>query len=650
MQTLLEVQECLDIPNGDEQKPTVGSSSFLDWEKQEGKAKTLLKMSVKHCIIPHIRECKSASEIWRILKDLYEIMTTNRVSILKSKILSLRMEENETVDVFIARIKYLKNKLAHIGETVADTDLVTISMYGVTDDYKMFITGINAKEKIPKFEELTGILMQEEEIGSNLKPQSADPILMAKKNFKGKGNPQQQNRENSQKRTNQTQGMHPNRNKSEINFFYCGKLDHIAKECRKKIYHEQHQKQKRHAGHLANENHVQNFILFMAEFDENVDADIWYVDSIASTHMMGNKQWFEYFKEINNGAQIYLGDDRSHQIKGCGKVFVILPNGTVRQIHNVVRTPVRALTVASLTIEELWHQRFGHINYNDLLLLQKKEMVRDLPMLKQVHNDCDVCTLGKMHREEFRVRVEKKQRDILELVHADLCGPMQTKSLGGALYFLLFIDDCTKFSWIYFLSKKSHTFEYFKQFRNMFEKQTGKHIKNLCSDQGGEYWKDELIKYFKDHEILQQFTVPHTPQWNGVMERKNRTLVECAKSMLKGKDISNGFWVEALNTLVYLKNMSPTKSLEFKTLYEELYGFKPVVKHLRVFGSKAFAHIPKEDKRKLNSKAIRYSFIGYCSQYKAYRLFNPSIHKIFVSRDVIFYEQDHEESDKRNEE
>ena len=97
-------------------------------------------------------------------------------------------------------------------------------------------------------------------------------------------------------------------------------------------------------------------------------------------------------------------------------------------------------------------------------------MVRDLPMLKQVHSDCDACTLGKLHREEFLVRVEKKQRDILELVHTDLCGPMQIKSLGGAVYFLLFIDDCMNFSWVYFLSKKSHTFKYFKKFKNMIER------------------------------------------------------------------------------------------------------------------------------------------------------------------------------------
>ena len=108
--------------------------------------------------------------------------------------------------------------------------------------------------------------------------------------------------------------------------------------------------------------------------------------------------------------------------------------------------------------------------------------------------------------------------------------------------------------------------------------------------------------------------------------------------MLKGKGLSNGFWAEALNTAVYLKNRSPTRSLEFKTPSKALHAFEPAVKHLRVFGSKAFSHIPTEDRRKLDSKAIRCTFVGYFSQFKAYRLFNPSTHKIFVSRDVMFHE------------
>ena len=94
-----------------------------------------------------------------------------------------------------------------------------------------------------------------------------------------------------------------------------------------------------------------------------------------------------------------------------------------------------------------------------------------------------------------------------------------------------------------------------------------------------EYKSREFNQYCKSNGILQQFTVPHTPQQNGVAERKNRTLVECARSMLQGKNISNGFWAEAINTTVYLKNRSPTKSLELKTPFEAFYGYKPKVSH-----------------------------------------------------------------------
>lgn len=116
--------------------------------------------------------------------------------------------------------------------------------------------------------------------------------------------------------------------------------------------------------------------------------------------------------------------------------------------------------------------------------------------------------------------------------------------------------------------------------------------------------------------------------------------------MIKGKNLSNGFWVEAVNTMVYLKNRSLTRSLEFKTPFETLYGYKLAVKHLRIFGCKAFAQIPMEDRKKLDSKAIKCTFIGYYSSHSAYRLFNPSTHKIFVSRDVKFHEQDSEEIDE----
>jgi len=221
---------------------------------------------------------------------------------------------------------------------------------------------------------------------------------------------------------------------------------------------------------------------------------------------------------------------------------------------------------------------------------------------------------------------------------------MQTRSLGGASYFVIFIDDRSRYTWVYFIRRKSDIFEYFKEFRTMVEKQTGKCIKILRSDQGGEYKSKAFNTYCKSNGIQQQFTVPHTPQQNGVAEQWNRTLVESARSMLQGKNISNGFWAEAINTAVYLKNRCPTKKLVFQTPFEVLHGYKPNVSHFRVFGCTAFAHIPKANRRKLDAKSIKCVFIGYCADQKAYKLFDPSSHKLFASRDVLF----HEQADKSN--
>ena len=182
--------------------------------------------------------------------------------------------------------------------------------------------------------------------------------------------------------------------------------------------------------------------------------------------------------------------------------------------------------------------------------------------------------------------------------------------------------------------------EYFKEFRTMVENKTKKSIKILHSDKGGEYKSGDFNKYCKDNGIVQKFTVPQTPQQNGVARRENITLVECARNMMKGKNLSNEFWAEAINTTIYLKNRSPTRCFDNVTPFEALYGSKPVVNNLKVFGCKSFSHIPKENRRKLDAKATKCIFIGYCSEFKEYKLFDPTTHKVFARRDVLFHEQE----------
>jgi len=117
-----------------------------------------------------------------------------------------------------------------------------------------------------------------------------------------------------------------------------------------------------------------------------------------------------------------------------------------------------------------------------------------------------------------------------------------------------------------------------------------------------------------------------------VVEKKNRTLVECARSMIKGKNLPSVFLDEVISTTMYLRNKSPTKFLEHGTPCEAFYGYKPIVKHFRIFGSKEFSNILKEDRRKLDTNSIKCVFISCCVDHRAYKMYDPTTHNFFASR------------------
>ena len=144
------------------------------------------------------------------------------------------------------------------------------------------------------------------------------------------------------------------------------------------------------------------------------------------------------------------------------------------------------------------------------------------------------------------------------------------------------------------------------------------------------------MKYCIDNGILKKYAVAHSPKQSDVSERKNRTIVECARSMLKEKNVPNNVWDEAVNTTMYFLNRRPTKFLANKTHYEAFLGIKPIVSHLRIFGSKAYCHIPKENRRKLDANSFKCITFGYCINLKAYKMYNPTTHKVFDSEMLYF--------------
>ena len=301
---------------------------------------------------------------------------------------------------------------------------------------------------------------------------------------------------------------------------------------------------------------------------------------------------------------------------------------------------INAFNVETCDIAWLWHKRYGHLNFGGLDLLHKQNLVVGLPMVQKIEDICESCVYGKQHRVPFQVGKSWRANEPLMLVHADICGPIQTSSLGESRYFLLFVDDLTRMCWVYFLKQKSEAFSSFVQFRAYVEKQSGYAIKILRTDRGGEFTSKEFFKYCKDAGIRRELTASFTPQQNGVAERKNRSIVETSRSMLKEKGLPKSFWAEAVSTSIYLLNRSPTKAVTEKTPYETWFGRKPNVSHLKVFGSIAYAHIPFEKRQKLDEKSIKCIFVGYSDETKGYRLYNPENKELIISRDVIFNEND----------
>ena len=215
---------------------------------------------------------------------------------------------------------------------------------------------------------------------------------------------------------------------------------------------------------------------------------------------------------------------------------------------------------------------------------------------------------------------------------------MSAPSIGKARYFITFIDDKTRKTFVYFLKQKSDAFEKFKLFKNAVENKTGKRVKTLRSDNGGEYTSNEFERYLEKRGIVHQKMTPYMPEQNRVAKRANQTIVEMARSMLHERQLDYEFWVEAVMTAVYLKNRNPTKALA-RTPEEEWSGSKLTVDHLRPFGCVAYAHVPVQKRTKLDSKTVEGIFVGYSIESKAYRIFDPKKREVNVTRDVIFDER-----------
>lgn len=220
----------------------------------------------------------------------------------------------------------------------------------------------------------------------------------------------------------------------------------------------------------------------------------------------------------------------------------------------------------------------------------------------------------------------------LELVHTDVWGPVGTKSFGGKEYYISFIDDCTQMAWISLMSTKDESLSKFKLFLNAIPKDLK--VKHLRSDCGGEYINKEFAAYLESQSIHHEPTPAHTPQFNGVAERFNRTMLGMVRAMLFDSGMTKGFWGEALHTALYIHNRLPTSANKgFKSPYELFHGKPAELDHIHHFGCKAWLNI--QNAKKLSPHAHEVRYLGPDST-SSYKLWIPESHTVTVSHDVTF--------------
>jgi hypothetical protein len=216
---------------------------------------------------------------------------------------------------------------------------------------------------------------------------------------------------------------------------------------------------------------------------------------------------------------------------------------------------------------------------------------------------------------------------------------MRVKSLGGSLYYVIFIDDYLRKTWLYLLKAKDEVFNKFQEFKAEIENLTSKKIKILRTDNGGEYTYKEFVSFCKSAGIRRELTIPHNPQQNGVVERKNRSIEETVKALMNDQGLSMYLWEEVAITAIYVQNRSPHRISKDMTPEEAFSGKKHNVEHLRIFGCPVYIHISKDKRKKLEPSRKKGIFVGYSESSKAYRIYIPEQHKVEVSRDVIFNEK-----------
>ncbi|WVZ75112.1 hypothetical protein U9M48_023200 [Paspalum notatum var. saurae] len=400
--------------------------------------------------------------------------------------------------------------------------------------------------------------------------------------------------------------------------------------------------------------------------------DVWIMDSGCSTYMTGHRKWFSSLNPVSTKEYITFGDNGQGKVMGVGSVslsaklslrevaFVrnlgfnlvsvsqlldegfevrfkkgaccvldaeetlvcsLLPFGQVFRVDlTSVSSPVRCLVASPSADIWKWHRRLGHLSFDLLARLSSMGLIRGLPKLRAEKDlVCHPCRHGKMVAASHIPVSQVMTSNPGELLHMNTVGPARVASVSGKWYVLVVVDDFSRFSWVFFMEFKDEAFGFVRDLVLRLRNESHKAMRAIRG-------------------LEHQYSSPYTPPQNGVVERKNRTLVEMARTMLDEHRTPRRFWAEAVNTACYIANRIFLRAFLRKTSYELRFGRQPSVKHLRAFGCRCFVLKKAGNLDKFESRCLDGIFLGYASNSKAFRVWILEAKQVVETCEVSFDE------------
>ena len=674
-----------------EQSTSEEKRDMEKWERSNRMCMMVMKKTIPETFRGTLSETITTAK--EFLADIEKRFVKNEkaeIGTLLTNLISMRYRGKGNIREYILEVSHLASKLKALKLELKEELLVHLVLISLPPQFNQFKVSYNCQKETWSLNELISHCVQEED---RLKQDQTESAYLASTS-KGKGKKRKKEKEAAHK---VPQKKHKKAmDKQEGNgCFFCGAEGHRKKQCTN--YHAWRDKK----GMLLN--------LVCSEVNlTSVPRHTWWVDSGATTHISVSMQGCLSCRMPSDGERyIYVGDGKAVQVEAIGKFRLLLKTGFYLDLDDTFVVPsfrrnlisISALDKSGyscsfgngklslfhdsklvgsgsllsydnlysldinasfnetlhlstrgvkrkLTNENsaaLWHKRLGHISRRRMERLVSDEILNPLDF-----TDFDVCVNCIMGKQTNMRRFEANRTlDVLELIHTDICGPFPTVSWNGQQYFITFIDDFSRYGYIYLIHEKSQSLDVFKKYKAEVENQLSKRIKTVRFDRGGEYYgrydvsgeqrPGPFAKFLEECGIVPQYTMPGSPTMNGVAERRNRTLKDMVRSMISHSTLPESLWGEALKIAAYILNRVPTKATT-KTPYELWTGKKLSLKHLHVWGCPAEARPYRPNEKKLDSRTVSCYFIGYSERSRGYKFYDPTTKSIFESGNARFFE------------